>query len=272
MIPTKLRRNKEAVIERERQLAANVTVDAATAKNISLAEQAYLHAARWFEASVAKEHQRKASTWKRLAIVFGLLAFMSVAALLGVTPLKTVEPFLLRVDNNSGYMEIVRPLSQTKSQERVDDEYWLATYVLFRESYNFSSNDANFAMVELMSYDETFTEYRNFQLSSKGYLEVLGTNRQIRTDVININPLPRFNPKTGSEDGQSKTYQVRLVKTVLDKNGVPDPQLKPTTWLTTVTFDYKRPPKKTGDQWRNPRGFGVKSYLQTQEVGVGHGK
>ncbi|EGH18946.1 VirB8, partial [Pseudomonas savastanoi pv. glycinea str. race 4] len=33
--------------------------------------------------------------------------------------------------------------------------------------------------------------YRNFQLSSKGYLEVLGTNRQIRTDINNINFLQR---------------------------------------------------------------------------------
>lgn len=270
--PIKRRRDKQAVIEHERQLAANITVDAAAAKNISLAEQAYLNAARWFEANVAKDYQRKASTWRRLAIVFGVLAFMAVAAVMGLTPMKTVEPFMLRVDNNSGYMEIVRPMSHMKTPERVDDEYWLASYALFRESYNFSSNDANFAMVELMSYDDTFTEYKNFQLSSKGYLEQLGTNRQLRTDVININPLPRLNPKTGSEESRTKTYQVRLVKTVLDKNGVPDPQLKPTTWLVTATFDYNRPAKKTGDQWRNPRGFGIKAWLPTQEVGVSHGK
>jgi type IV secretion system protein VirB8 len=268
----KRRRDKQALIEHERGLAANTMVDAATAKNISLAEQAYFHAARFFEDNVAKDHKKTATTWRRVGSFFGILAFMAIAALMGLTPLKEVVPFVLRVDTNSGYSDVVRPVSDTKTQEQIDDEFWLATYVRFRESYNFSSNDANYAMVELMSYDDTFTEYKNFQLSSKGYLEVMGTNRQMRTDVTNINPLPRTNIKSERENEQVKTYQVRLTKTVLDKNGMPDPQLKPTTWLNTVSFDYKKLPKKSGDQWLNPRGFGVKSYIPTQEVGVGHGK
>jgi type IV secretion system protein VirB8 len=93
---------------------------------------------------------------------------------------------------------------------------------------------------------------------------VLGTNRQIRTDINNINFLKR-------EDG-SGTAQVRITKTVLDSNGEPDPQLDPATWIATVTYDYKNPTKKSGDQWLNPRGFGVKADTMTQEIGVSHGK
>ncbi len=260
----KIRRNKQEVIERERQLAAQTSHDAAAAQQISLAEQAYLNAARWFESNVALDYQRSARTWKRLAAFFGVLAFMAVGAVMGLTPLKTVETYLVRVDNNSGFTDVVKPTSEVKSTQQVDDEYWLATYVRFRESYNFSTNDANYAMVELMSYDETFAEYKNFQLSSKGYLAVLGTNRQIRTDINNINFLQRDNAKG--------TAQVRLTKTVLDKNGMPDPQLRPVTWIATVSFDYKNPTKKSGDQWLNPRSFGIKSYATTQEVGGGHGK
>lgn len=260
----KNRRNKQALIERERQLAANVIVDAATAQNISLAEQAYLHAARFFESNIAKDHQRSARNSKRLAAFFGVIAFMAVAAVMGLTPLKTVETYLVRVDNNSGFTDTVKPVSQVKSTEQIDDEYWLSTYVRFRESYNFSNNDANFSMVELLSYDDTFAEYKNFQLSSKGYLAVLGNNRQIRLDINNIGFLKRENAKG--------TAQVRFTKVVLDKNGIPDPQLKPTTWISTISYDYKNPTKKSGDQWLNPRGFGIKSYDPTQEVGGSHGK
>lgn len=255
----KSRRTKQQVIEQERQLATRETIDAATAQEISLAEQAYVNAARWFEKNVAADYQRSARTWRRLAAFFGLLAFMAIGAVLGLTPLKTVETYLVRVDNNSGFTDVIKPTSEVKSSEQIDDEYWLATYARFRESYNFSNNTASYAMVELMSYDETFSEYRNFQLSSKGYLAVLGTNRQIRTDINNIVFLER---KSGTG-----TAQVRLTKTVLDRNGTPDPQLKPATWIVTVGFDYKNPTKKTGDQWLNARGFGVKSYSATQEVG-----
>lgn len=268
MITKKRRADKAALIERERQFAANTLVDAAQAKNVSLVEQAYLQAARWFESNVAQQERKATRSWKRLSGLFGAIAILALIALAGLTPLKTVDLRLLRVDNASGYTD-VRPISEAKAPDRVEDEYWLASYVRFRESYNFSANDANYAMVELMSYDDAFGEYKNFQLSSKGYLEQLGTNRQIRTDVININPLPRVDPKTGTKKGDDRTYQVRYTKTVLDKNGVPDPQLKPTTWLTTITFDYGKKPKNAGDQWSNFRGFGVLAYQPTQEFSRG---
>jgi type IV secretion system protein VirB8 len=267
----KIRRTKQEVIDRERELAATTSIDAATAKNISLAEQAYVHAARWFESNVAEGHQRKARMWKRLAITFGVLAFMAVGAVLGLTPLKTVETYLVRVDNTSGFTDVVPPVSQAKTPERIDDEYWLSTYVRFRESYNFSSNDANYAMVKLMSYDETFESYKTFQLSSKGYLAVLGTNRQIRTDINNIDLLPREIPDPASESKGIKTYQVRMTKTVLDKNGMPDQQIRPSTWTAMVSFDYRNPTTRSGDQWRNPRGFGVLAYSTNLEVGVSRG-
>ncbi|WP_411566801.1 virB8 family protein (plasmid) [Pseudomonas orientalis] len=260
----KQRKDKEQVIEQERQLAARETIDAATAREISLSEQAYVNAARYFEANIAADEKRKTRNANRLSVFFGLLTFMSIAAVMGLTPLKTVETYLVRVDNTSGFTDVIKPTSEVKSTEQLDDEYWLSTYARFRESYNFSTSDANFAMVELMSYDETFTEYRNFQLSKKGYLALLSNNRQIRTEVNNINFLKR--------DNAVGTAQVRITKTVLDPNGVPDPMLRPTTWILTIAFDYKNPAKKAGDQWLNPRGFGVRSYVMTQEVGSNHEK
>lgn len=261
-----LRKNKKTrqqVIEQEQHLAAQVSIDAAAASNISLSEQAFIHAARWFESNVAADQQRDTRTWKRLAGFFGVLAFMSVGAVLGLTPLKTVETYLVRVDNSSGFTDVVKPISQVKSSEQIDDEYWLATYVRFRESYNFSNSDAQFSMVELMSYDSTFAEYRNFQLSTKGYTTVLGNNRQIETVINNITFLKRTNAKG--------TAQVRLTKTVLDRNGMPDPQAKPAVWLATVSYDYMNPAKKRGDEWLNPRGFGVQAYSTAQEIGTGAG-
>ncbi|MFH7473749.1 conjugal transfer protein, partial [Pseudomonas syringae pv. tagetis] len=74
-----------------------------------------------------------------------------------------------------------------KPQVQIDVELWLSAYARFRECYNFSSYDANYCMVKLMSYDVTFTEYRILVLASKGYLEVLLTIRQIRTDINNMN-------------------------------------------------------------------------------------
>ncbi|AAZ37949.1 type IV secretion system protein [Pseudomonas savastanoi pv. phaseolicola] len=98
----------------------------------------------------------------------------------------------------------------------------------------------------------------------KSKQDVIDQERQLAARINNINFLERKD--------REGTAQVRLTKTVLDRNGVPDPQLVPVTWVATVTYDYKNPAKKAGDQWLNPRGFGIKAYTMTQEVGVSNGK
>lgn len=261
----KFRLNKQQVIEQEQELAAGLVQDPELARQISLAVAAYTNAARWFENNVAKAHQQAAKSSKRLSYVFGALSFMAVGAVLLLTPLKDVVPYVVRVDNATGAADIVRAGGEAKSQEQIDDEFWLTSYVRFRENYNFADSDAMYSVVELMSYADTFTEYKNFQLSKKGYTETLGSNRQMRVDVRGVTFLERDEKKgTG-------TAQIRLVKTVVDRNGVPDPNIKPAVWQTTVTYDYKNPPKKREQEWINPRGFGAKSYSPVQEVGSKNG-
>jgi type IV secretion system protein VirB8 len=248
------------VIEHEKTLAYGDGEQANKTKELAQAQSAYLNAAKWFEANVALQHKRQARNAKMLAGFFGILSLCSVIAVMLLTPLKTVEPYVVRVDNNSGYTDIVRPLGEEKDIQQAEDEFWVATYVRARESYNFATQDSRYALVELMSYSGTFNEYRNFQLSSKGYMEVLGDSRQIRTEINNIIPMKE------SRKG-IKTYQVRFTKIVLDRNGLPDGQILPSTWLTTVSFDYKKTPKTKKNLWLNPLGFSVHDYSPSQEVG-----
>ncbi|POP73163.1 conjugal transfer protein, partial [Pseudomonas amygdali pv. morsprunorum] len=71
----KLRKSKQDVIEQERQLAARTSIDAATAQDISLAEQAFIHAARYFEKNIAADEKAKTKNARRLAGFFGVLTF-----------------------------------------------------------------------------------------------------------------------------------------------------------------------------------------------------
>ncbi|KAA8686785.1 conjugal transfer protein, partial [Pseudomonas caricapapayae] len=73
------RKSKQDVIDQERRLAAHIIIDAATAKDISLAEQAYIHAARFFEKNIAADEKAKTKNARRLAAFFGVLTFMSIA-------------------------------------------------------------------------------------------------------------------------------------------------------------------------------------------------
>jgi len=260
------RKDKKQVITQEKKIIYGDEELSGKEKEIGQAVQAYTHAAKWFEKNVAEGYRRQARNSRYLSIFFGVLAFMSMGAVLGLTPLKTVAPYLVRVDNNSGYTDIVAPLTAGKKPEQVQDEYWLATYVRTYESYNWSSQTSNYALIKLLSHSEPFTEYKNFQLSSKGYTEVLGKNLQIRTKINNVVPLRAARGAELQADKNIKTYQVRFTKTILDRNGNPDPQSQITHWLATVSFDYNNPSVTQEDRWLNPMEFGVHAYSKTQEV------
>lgn len=260
------RKNKKQVIEQEKKIIYGDEDLSGKEKEIGQAVRAYTQAAKWFEKNVADDYRRKARNSRYLSVFFGVLAFMAIGAVLGLTPLKSVEPYLVRVDNNSGFTDIVAPLSAGANPEQVQDEYWLATYVRTYESYNWSSQTSSYAMIQLFSYGDVFSEYKNFQLSGKGYTEKLGKNLQIRTEINNIVPLKIAANGELQADKNIRTYQVRFTKTILDRFGNPDPQSQTTYWLATVSFDYKNPPVTQEDRWLNPMGFGVQSYVKTQEV------
>lgn len=230
------------------------------AKEIGQAIKAYSFAAQYFEKHIAEDLKAKVKNYKRLCIFFGVLAFMSITAVLFLTPLKTVIPYVIRVDNNSGYTDIVRA-GADQYVIKSDDAYWVTTYILNRESYDFSNQDIRAKFVELASYSNVYTEYKNFQLSKKGYLELLSDKQQIRVVIRNVSD------PVESADGKKTTIQVRFDKNVLDMLGQPVSNIPPTTWLATVVFDYNKQPLNKKDEWMNPRGFAVISYQLSQEVG-----
>jgi len=229
-------------------------------RDISSATRAYAQAASYFEKHIAEEEKKKTKSAKRLSMFFGSLAFMSVGALILLTPLKTVVPYVIRVDNNSGYTDVVR-WGADQDVTETDDAFWATTYVRQYESYNFSNQDERTKFIELTSYPDVYTEYKNFQLSKKGYLAQLADRQQMRVEIRNVSK-PQL-----SEDKKTTTIQVRFDKRVLDDVGQPVRDIPKTTWVVSISYDYKRPPKTKQDEWMSPRGFGVKGYIKTQEVG-----
>lgn len=261
-----MRNSKEGIVEQELQLAS-AGQDPEALKNISVAIQAYTHAAKWFESNVAQEYVKKAKTWRALAVVSCVMTVLSILAVVGLTPLKTVVPYLVRVDNNTGFTDLVQVASGGRDQERVDDEYWLTNYVRFRESYNFADNDANYQTVKTLSHPDAFTEYRNFQISKKGYTETLGKNRQMRVVINGVTFLPQREDVEAARAAKA-TVQVRLTKTIVGRDGVPDTLTEPVSWIATISYDYNNPPKNKEQEFINPRGFGALSYSTVQFVKV----
>ncbi|NSM55939.1 VirB8/TrbF family protein, partial [Serratia marcescens] len=76
----------------------------------------------------------------------------SVGAVAALAPLKTVEPFVIRVDNATGIVETVSALSSTSSRyDEAVTKYFLGRYVRAREGYSYPEAETNFRTISLLS-------------------------------------------------------------------------------------------------------------------------
>ena len=73
----------------------------------------YFDRARRFDQDRLIQVERSARIAWFVAICASIIAVVSVFAVAGLTPLKTVEPFVVRVDNSTGIVDVVSALTST---------------------------------------------------------------------------------------------------------------------------------------------------------------
>ncbi|EIU9113116.1 type IV secretion system protein [Salmonella enterica] len=173
-----------------------------------------------------------------------------------MAPLKSVEPFLLRVDNSTGYTDVVRPFNQTGDTfDEAVSRYFLTQFIENREGYEWYTIQNMLDTVELMSSSAVFNEYKNMIYGPLSPLNKLKKNNKIMVRVKAITFL------------DDHTAQGRFVKAITDPDGRPTPGYTPTQWIATIKFDFDKSKVKTeADRQINPFGLNVLSYRVDPEV------
>ena len=203
-----------------------------------------------------------------MALLALLLALASVLAVRNFAPLKTVEPFLLQIDEKSGIVRTVEPASRNVvvASEAVD-RYFLSRYILARESYNFSILRSNYNIVRVMSTPEVLYIFRTMVDRSNpdslaARLKVTG-QRDIRFSSISYLTNPP--PPGGAEDKTPpKIMQARIIATDTIPGVMEDPVN--TRYVVTVTFEYRNLELSAEDMLINPLGFQALNYQIQQEI------
>lgn len=178
---------------------------------------------------------------------------MSIA-LAGITPLKTVEPFIVRVDNNTGLTDVVATRkNQTIENEEVINKYWLAQYVRYRESYDWQTIQSTYDATRLLSSEDEKARFAAIYEKPNAPDKFFGANYRVKVKIRNISFV-------------GDTAQVRFTKTlaptVPQNSGVTTVE----NLIATIAFDYKNTPDKEENFLVNPLGFQVLSYRTDPEV------
>lgn len=215
--------------------------------------KAYFAEARtWDHDRLAAARRSRRLAWI-IAGVAAALAAVSVAAIAALTPLKTVEPYVVRVDRTTGAVDVLRGLSgaQPMSYDEAVTKSFLATYVRAREGWLPQAAEANFRQVSIMS---TAEEQQRWALA---FRPTNPTSPQVAygpaADVqIAIRAITFVAPGVAN---------IRFHRTL--RRGA---QVEETDWIATAAFAYTKAPMGEADRLRNPLGFQVSSYRADPEV------
>ena len=131
-------------------------------------EESYYRSARAWDADrVANALKSRQSAWWVAGVSCGITALLALAVA-GLTPLRRVEPYLVRVDSSTGIVDHVVRVSDTQlGKDEVMNRFFLRHYVTLRQSYTRHSLQGNYEELFLLSAPKVRTELkREWQLGS----------------------------------------------------------------------------------------------------------
>lgn len=209
----------------------------------------FIQKAQEFERSQIDAVRRNNKVAWRVAGVSMFISVLAVGAVIGLTPLKSVQPFVLRVDNNTGASDIVTSVKDVKKihYDEVTDRFWLGQYIRFREGYDWWTVQAGYSASMLMSSPQIQNDIAGLFESPAAPYKVLKDKARVDIRVIGVSWV-------------GKVAQVRFERKVTmltsDQAKAPEPQ----RMLATIAYRYVNKPMKEEDRLVNPLGFQVMSY------------
>ncbi|MBM7073744.1 Type IV secretory pathway component [Shewanella sp. 202IG2-18] len=226
----------------------------------------YFKEARGWDAELSHRIKRSEQRAWRCVALLTVIALLQGIGLVVLLPLKSIEPFVIRVDNNTGLVDVVSTLAshgqvKVKAQEAMD-KYWLTQYLRHRESYQWQTRAYDRNLIGIMSTESVQLDYgaqTDPKTNPQAPISRYGQNAQVR---VHIQATSFIDDETINGE-QHKTALIRYSKQI-KRLGEHHPL---THWVATITFVYRNSPMKLEDRRLNPLGFQVLSYRNDQASG-----
>ena len=186
--------------------------------------------------------------------VLGVIALCEGVALITLTPLKTVVPYTLLVDRQTGYVEALKPLErQIVAPDTALTRSLIAQYIIAREGFDIDSLRDDYRKVALWSSGEARDRYVASMRAANpaSPLATLPRRALVEVQIRGISSLG------------SNTSLVRFSTTRTDPGGQPQP---PQTWQAVITYRFAGAAMTEADRLINPLGFEVTRYRRDAEM------
>lgn len=218
----------------------------------------YLREARSWDGDRVAHSRRsaRAAWWVATAGWACALAGSGCVALL--VPLKRVEPFVIRVDNSTGIVDVVPAYTAHAPMDEVVTRYFLTHYITVCERFNLATAESD------------YQECGAFHTAQRNQAWYALWSRANPTSPLNVH-----------KDGSIVRVQVESVSFIKRANGVADlAQVRYskserqgdtaagriTHWIATIQYAYGGPSANPAIRAWNPLGFKIVDVQSEPEV------
>ena len=216
----------------------------------------FAEAASW-DADRAAQNARSARVAWRVATGACVLTAVALVALMLLMPLKSVEPFVIRVDNTTGIVDVVPVFVGQAPMSEVVTRYLLDHYLTVCERFNFSTAESDYEECSSFHAPGRHQEWMALwdRTNPSSPLNVHRDGTSVRVQVSSIT---FFERSSGVED----LAQVRFIKTTRSGNGAE----QMSQWIATLQYVYATPATDPRMRRWNPLGFKVVDYRTEAEA------
>lgn len=212
----------------------------------------YRAAASWGEDRTRADAASRKTAWI-VAGVATAVALIEAIALIVLLPLKTVVPYTLLVDKQTGYVEQLKPVeNHTIDPDAALIRSFLVQYVIERESFDIDTLNNSYRKVALWSAGDARTRYINTMQANNPESPL---TRLPRTAVIEVKIL-----SVSSLEGD--TAMVRFTTQRSDAAGSGDTE----NWVAVIRYRFSGAAMSAEDRLTNPLGFQVIRYRRNAET------
>jgi type IV secretion system protein VirB8 len=205
-----------------------------------------------------REQQRSMRLLSVSAALGWVTAIVGGVAVAALTPLKTVEPFVVRVDNTTGVIDVVPQYEGGVPISEAVTRYLLSHYVQVCERFNFSTAESDYEECAALNGPQRNAAWAASWARSnpKSPLNVYRDGTTVRAQVKAVTFFERGN-------GITDLAQVRYLTAKRVAGGTED-QIE--HWVATLQYAYVEPPGDPRVRRWNPLGFRVIEFRAEPEV------
>lgn len=195
--------------------------------------------------------------WTVAGVSLGVTV-LAVGALAGLTPLKRVDPFVIRVDNATGIVDVVPTFKGEGAVSELVTRHLLTSYVTARERFALAVAESDYDTVG--AFQGPTLNQQWMSLWDKGNPESpLNVYRDGTTARIQVQAVTFLKRASGNDD----LAQVRFIRGVRPSGTGME---QPTHYIATIQYGYGAPSKDDHTRVLNPLGFRILEYRRETEA------